>query len=85
MEDIPTQTTEKVTQLLANIKEKEIAIRENNRIIEEHNKKLKEYKKQLWDTCQHRWERDFFTSFDDHCKYSCCICGLWRDRQIYHN
>jgi len=44
---------------------------------------LQTLRRELWDTCNHQWRRDYSCSFDDPCKKSCVLCGLWRDRSLY--
>ena len=85
MDDTTEKNKNKIIELMQNINEKEDIIRDCNIKIRETDKLIQSYKQQLWDSCEHRWVRDYFTSFDDLCKYSCNICGLWRDRSIYFN
>jgi hypothetical protein len=43
--------------------------------------KMKE--KILWKECSHEWIRDYTVAFDDHVKYSCKKCSLWRNSYMY--
>ena len=44
---------------------------------------LQKLRRELWDLCNHQWRKDYSCSFDDLCKQSCVLCGLWRDRSLY--
>ena len=51
--------------------------------IEYLKKTNKELEKNIWKKCQHEWEYDTASCFDDRTKYFCSKCKLWRNSYWY--
>ena len=51
--------------------------------IEKIKASIKEKEKILWKSCDHKWKRDWDVAFDDHIKYYCEKCSLWKCRYMY--
>ena len=55
----------------------------NESIIFNNKEIIKKNEKEIWKLCDHKWERDNECSFDDHIKYYCTKCKLWKCSYLY--
>ena len=51
--------------------------------IQHFKQEVKMKEKILWKECSHEWIRDNTVAFDDHVKYYCKKCSLWRNCYMY--
>ena len=72
-----------VEQLLSEIQNKQILLNNLTEWEKQLQKDIKVIELNLWDTCTHKWVRDYNAPFDDICKWMCNQCGLYRDRDMY--
>lgn len=51
--------------------------------IKNYKKLINNKQKKLWNECDHCWIRDNNAAFDDHIKFHCKKCKLWKSRYLY--
>jgi hypothetical protein len=79
-------TSKTNTEVLTMIQQKDSMKREISQMENKINvlkDNIKEIDKQLFNKCKHIWEYDRGCAFDDHTKYFCSTCSVWKNAYWY--
>ena len=76
-------TESELTRLLNENDNLNKEIYKKEREIELAKKNITQNEKAIWKLCNHEWKRDHTVAFDDHIKYYCQKCLLWRNHYMY--
>ena len=74
-----------ISNLLSENRKLQQTIIEYRQSIKTIQKQIKKNELCVWDTCDHKWVRDRYCTFDEPCKYYCEKCSLYKDRRLYMN
>ena len=72
-----------VETLVTNRNNIKTEIAQMNVEIQKKTQCIKAIEKELFRTCKHIWKYDYSCAFDDHTKYFCETCGVWKNQYWY--
>jgi hypothetical protein len=78
-----SNNVQEVSNLLQEKNTIETNIFESEAKIRVLKEQVKNINKELFHKCNHKWKYDNGCAFDDHTKYFCEICGVWRNSYWY--
>lgn len=72
-----------VTELINKKNKLNLAITNYYSEINDCKNQIKDLERQIFMNCNHKWIYDQCANFDDHIKYLCETCGLYKSHHLY--